>query len=53
MKCELCKAAIEQLFLGKIKGTIIKDAKGKLHTVCFGCQRKFKNEKRQMLEPLE
>jgi len=52
MKCELCTAAIEQLFLGKIKGTVVKDAKGKPHTVCFDCQRKFRNEKRQMLESL-
>ena len=44
MKCELCKASIEELFLGKMKGTIIKDAKGKHHTVCFDCQRKFKKE---------
>ncbi len=41
MKCELCKKAIEQTFLGKIIGTHVKDAKGKLHTICFECQKKF------------
>jgi hypothetical protein len=52
MKCELCKAAIEQLFLGKIKGTIIKDTKGKKRAVCFDCQGKFNNDKKSMLEKL-
>lgn len=49
MKCELCKSTIEELFLGKIKGTYVKDAKGKKHIVCFDCQRKFENSKEQML----
>jgi ribosome-binding protein aMBF1 (putative translation factor) len=52
MKCELCSAAIEELFLKKIKGTVVKDAKGKKRTVCFDCQRKFNNDKQKMLEKL-
>lgn len=44
MKCELCKSAIEELFLGKMKGTIIKDKKGKHHSICFDCQKKFNKE---------
>ena len=42
MKCELCKKTIEQTFLGKILGTHVKDAKGKMHTICFECQKKFR-----------
>ncbi len=41
MKCELCKKNIEQTFLGKLIGTYIKDVKGKPHTICFECQKKF------------
>ena len=44
MKCELCKKAIEQTFLGKIIGTHVKDAKGKAHMVCFECQKKFQKK---------
>ena len=44
MKCELCKKAIAQTFLGKIIGTYVKDAKGKPHTVCFECQKKFRTK---------
>lgn len=52
MKCELCKTAIEELFLGKMNGTTIKDEKGKPHLVCFDCQKKFSNDKAQMLAKL-
>ena len=44
MKCALCKKGIEQTFLGKIIGTVVKDAKGKPHTVCFECQKKFQTK---------
>ncbi|MBS3141774.1 hypothetical protein J4464_00115 [Candidatus Woesearchaeota archaeon] len=43
-KCELCKSAIAENFLGKLFGTVIKDAKGKKHGICSECQRKFKKE---------
>ncbi|MBS3170603.1 hypothetical protein J4223_02385 [Candidatus Woesearchaeota archaeon] len=35
-KCAICKSKIEDTFLGKIHGTIIK---GKY--VCSACQKKF------------
>jgi len=52
MKCELCKKAIEQTFLGKILGTYVKDPKGKPHTVCFECQKKLRT-KEKILEQLK
>lgn len=39
MKCELCKAAIEETFLKKPLGTCVKDAKGKKRWICSGCQQ--------------
>ncbi len=50
MKCELCKKAIEQTFLGKILGTYVKDAKGKHHTICFECQKKFTNKEAMLAQ---
>lgn len=50
MKCELCKKGIEQTFLGKILGTIVKDAKGKQHTVCFECQKKLQTKDKILAE---
>ena len=46
MKCEICSKKIETTFLNKILGTYMRDAKGKVHTFCFECQKKFttKNE---------
>ena len=41
MKCSICGRAIETTFLGKILGTYVKDSKGRLHAVCFECQKKF------------
>ncbi len=40
MKCDICKTTLAMMFLEKIKGTYVKDAKGKLHAVCFDCQKK-------------
>ncbi|MBI5003096.1 hypothetical protein HZC31_06945 [Candidatus Woesearchaeota archaeon] len=51
MKCEVCKGTIQQHFLQKIIGTVVKDAKGKKHTVCSNCQKLLK-EKKLMLEKL-
>jgi ribosome-binding protein aMBF1 (putative translation factor) len=45
MKCELCGKQIQEIFLKKIVGTVVKDAKGKKHTICFECQKKFKTKK--------
>lgn len=52
MKCELCKKQIEELFLKKIKGTYIKDSKGKKHLICFECQKNFENDKEAILKKL-
>ena len=48
MKCEICNTKLAETFLEKIKGTVVKDEKGKKHHVCFECQKKFKN-KQEML----
>ena len=52
MKCEICKNKINETFLRKLIGTYIKDDKGKKHTVCFECQKKFK-DKKQILENIK
>ena len=47
MKCDICKADIEELALSKIKGTIVKInelGKNKTFHVCSACQHKFKNK---------
>ncbi|HIH05420.1 TPA: hypothetical protein HA372_01190 [Candidatus Woesearchaeota archaeon] len=41
MKCDICSAKIETTFLGKIRGTYVRDAKGKQKAACFECQRKL------------
>lgn len=51
MKCEICKKKIEETFLKKILGTYVKDAKGKKHTFCPECQKKYKT-KEEILEQL-
>lgn len=49
MKCEICKSKISETFLEKPVGTYVKDTKGKKHTVCAECQKKFQSKK-EMLE---
>ena len=44
MKCEICNKAIETTFLNKLLGTHVKDSKGKLHSICFECQKKFRSK---------
>ena len=39
IKCAICNNEIEELFLGKIKGTLIKGKK-----VCSNCQSKYKDK---------
>ncbi len=41
MKCTICGKSIDTTFLSKLIGTYVKDSKGKLHSVCFECQKKF------------
>ena len=50
-KCEICKKRIEETFLKKITGTYVKDKKGKKHTICPECQRKF-GKKEEILKRL-
>ncbi|MCD6371333.1 MAG: hypothetical protein J7L39_01285 [Candidatus Aenigmarchaeota archaeon] len=40
MKCAICKANIETLFLNKVKGTYVWK-NGKKFVVCSDCQRRF------------
>ncbi|MBI2145466.1 hypothetical protein HYU18_04045 [Candidatus Woesearchaeota archaeon] len=44
MKCEVCSKSIAKTFLDKIKGTYVKDEKGKPHVVCFECQKNLKDK---------
>ena len=44
MKCDICGKTIATTFLEKIKGTFVKDAKGKRHAVCFDCQKTLGQE---------
>ena len=44
MKCEICSKTIETTFLNKILGTYVKGNNGKLHAVCFECQKKFSSK---------
>ena len=41
MKCKVCNNKIEEHFLKKAVGTIIKDEKGKKHNICSECQKKL------------
>ena len=50
MKCSICKEKIEETFLGKIMGGYVKDSKGKKLPVCSICQRKYMNDKGEMLK---
>jgi len=50
MKCESCNQKIEEIFLNKILGTVVKDEKGKKHYICSECQRN--NSKEEILKKL-
>lgn len=52
MKCGVCGKSLATTFLGKVKGTYVKDAKGKQHAVCFECQSKFK-DKAELLQNIK
>ncbi len=52
MKCEVCNKGIATTFLGKVKGTYVKGANGKLHSICFECQSRFK-DKSSLLQQLK
>lgn len=52
MKCSICNKSIETTFLNKIFGTYVKDKNGKLHAVCFECQKKF-DSKEEILKAIK
>ena len=52
MKCDICGKSIDTTFLGKILGTYVKDGNGKMHPVCFECQKKF-NAKEEILKAIK
>ncbi|MDP7263129.1 MAG: hypothetical protein QF436_00360 [Candidatus Woesearchaeota archaeon] len=52
MKCEICSNEIEKTFMGKILGSYTKDDKGKKHTICSECQKKFPT-KEKILENIK
>ena len=53
VKCKVCGNKIKELFLGKIKGTIIKKAdSSKKYEVCFDCQKKF-TSKEELLKQIK
>ena len=39
VKCAICKGKVEELFLGKIKGSYVKKK-----VVCSKCQSKYKDK---------
>ncbi len=48
MKCDLCGSAIEETFLGKLKGAVVKineGGKNKIYHVCSNCQKSVGNVK--------
>lgn len=52
-KCEICNNKLEELFLEKVKGTIVrKPESSKQYYVCFECQKKFRN-KDKLLEQIK
>lgn len=51
MNCAICHVDIEETFLGKLHGTIVKvneQGKNKIFYVCSDCQRKDKHFKEKL-----
>ena len=52
-KCNICGNKIAELFLEKLKGTIVKKpGSKKQYTICFDCQKKFQS-KEEILEKVK
>ncbi|MDP3640494.1 MAG: hypothetical protein Q8R53_04840 [Nanoarchaeota archaeon] len=52
-KCSICSEKIAELFLEKIKGTIVKKPGSQKHyVVCFACQKKFPT-KEELLQQIK
>lgn len=48
-KCDICGEKLSELFLEKLKGTVVKKAgSGKLYYLCFDCQKKFRTKEQQL-----
>ncbi len=44
-KCSICSSKIAEMFLEKIKGTIVKKkGSSKQYPVCFECQKRFQTK---------
>ncbi len=51
-KCSICKEDIQELFLDKLKGTIVrKPGESKQYPVCFVCQKKYRT-KEELIQQL-
>jgi len=50
-KCDLCGRKIEETFLGKLEGTMVKVKEGEKNKICYvcpECQKKRKNLKEEL-----
>jgi len=48
-KCDICGNKLEELFLEKINGTIVRKPASKKHYfVCFECQKRFPGKEEQL-----
>lgn len=49
VKCDICGNKIAELFLDKLKGTVVKkENSNKKYYVCFECQKKFSSKKEML-----
>ncbi|MBT5396775.1 hypothetical protein HOL21_01010 [Candidatus Woesearchaeota archaeon] len=52
-KCTICGNKLVELFLNKVKGTVIKkEGSGKQYHVCFECQKKHAS-KEELLKAIK
>ncbi len=54
-KCILCNEKIEETFMGKLKGTLVKIKKGEKNQsyyVCSSCQKKFPSTVEEVMKKL-
>ena len=52
MKCAICGKEIEETFLEKIKGTVVKIRKGEKNVnyhVCGKCQKEYKDKVKEKI----
>jgi hypothetical protein len=53
MRCHLCNKKIEETFLGKLLGTIVKiniDGKNRIYYACAECQRKHQDKLKEKVK---